>query len=387
MIDSAKEILDCLQKVLPSGRVYPLHAPSFEGRELEYVTECIRTGWVSSAGSFVDRFENELAAFTGARKAVAIVNGTCALHLALILAGVQRDEEVLVPALSFVATANAVCHVGATPHFVDCEAGTLGLAPDKLEEHLKRITERRSNGLWNRTTGRRIAAIVPMHAFGHPLRIRELLAVADQYRIPLVEDAAESIGSWSGDRHTGLFGRLGIISFNGNKTITTGGGGAIITNDEQLAARAKHLSTTARQPHAWELVHDEVAFNYRMPNLNAALGCGQLETLSVFLERKRRLAELYQAAFADCAAARFVAEPPGTRSNYWLCTLLLRNETPGELEIILKETNQAGYLTRPAWRLLSELPMFTNSPRSDVSVAAGLARRVINIPSSPGILS
>jgi perosamine synthetase len=337
---------------------------------------------VSSVGLFVDRFEQNLADFTGAKKAVAIVNGTCALHLVLLLAGVKPDEEVIVPALSFVATANAVVHAGAVPHFVDSEVATMGMDPDKLAEHFANLAELREDGCYNRQTGRRIAAVVPMHAFGHPVRLVELLQVTEQYRLPVIEDAAESLGSHYREKHTGVFGRAGVLSFNGNKIITTGGGGAIITNDEALARRAKHVSTTAKRSHPWEFFHDEVGFNYRMPNLNAALGCAQLEHLADFLDRKRRLAERYRVAFAELDEVTFMSEPEGTRSNYWLCTLLLSESAAPCLGRVLQATHNAGFLTRPAWKLLSDLPMFQTQPRGDLSTASNLARRLVSLPSS-----
>jgi perosamine synthetase len=381
--DIASQVVICLRNTLGQSEApLPLHAPQLRGRELEYVSECIKTEWVSSVGRFVDRFEEDLAAFTGARKAVAIVNGTCALHLSLLLAGVKHDDEVIVPALSFVATANAVIHAGAVPHFVDSDITTMGMDPDKLAEHLAKIAELREDGCYNRQTGRRITAVVPMHAFGHPVRLSELLQIAKEYQLPVIEDAAESLGSYYREKHTGVFGRMGVLSFNGNKIVTTGGGGAILTNDETLGRRAKHVSSTAKCSHPWEFFHDEVGFNYRMPNLNAALGCAQLERINDFLARKRRLAERYQLAFAELDEVRFMWEPEGTRSNYWLCTLLLSESVASCLGSILRATHDAGFLTRPAWKLLSDLPMFQTHPRGDLSTASNLARRLISLPSS-----
>jgi perosamine synthetase len=375
-----------LRKVLGTGLdKIPLHEPLFAGREKEYVTECIDTGWVSSVGKFVDRFEMELAAFTGARRAVAAVNGTCALHLALRLAGTQPGEEVLIPALTFVGTANAVAHLNAIPHFIDSESLTLGMDPSKLAEHLAAIAHMRGNLCFNRITGRRIAAIVPVHVFGHAARMRELLEAALRYKLPVIEDAAESLGSYYNSTHTGLCGTMGVLSFNGNKTITTGGGGAIICQDDQLADLAKHLSTTARKAQGWAFDHDQIGFNYRMPNLNAALGCAQLEQLPKFLERKRALAAAYAEAFADLNEARFVLEPPGTRSNYWLCALELSAACEHALRDVLEATNAAGIATRPAWNPLSTLPMYAGCPRSDLSAASALARRLVNIPSGPAL--
>lgn len=384
MNDIVREVPIRLRRVLGEPQAaLPLHAPCLHGREGEYVAECIATGWVSSVGGFVDRFEHELANFTGAKKAVAMVNGTCALHLALLLGGVRYNDEVLVPALSFVATANAVVHTGAVPHFVDSEVATMGMDPDKLAEHLATVAELRDDGCYNRITGRRIVAVVPMHAFGHPVRLAELVTVAERHRLVMIEDAAESLGSRYCQKHTGLFGRLGVLSFNGNKIVTTGGGGAIITDDQTLADRAKHLSTTAKRSHPWEFCHDEVGFNYRMPNLNAALGCAQLERLPDFLKRKRQLAESYRLAFDGLSEAEFISEPKHTYSNYWLCTLLLAEAVAPRLDNILQATHSAGFLTRPAWKLLSDLPMFQDKPRGDLSTASSLADRLINLPSSP----
>jgi perosamine synthetase len=383
----AHEVVRRLQKVLGTSRgKTPLHEPLFLGREKEYLCECVETGWVSSVGKFVDRFEADLAAFTGARRAVAMVNGTSALDLALRLAGAQAGEEVLVPALTFVGTANAVAHLNAVPHFIDSEAPTLGIDPEKLGEHLSAVAEMRDNRCMNRQTGRRIAAMAPVHVFGHPARMSELLEIARRYGLPVVEDAAESLGSTYKGIHTGLWGKMGVLSFNGNKTVTTGGGGAILCQDEQLAALAKHLSTTAKKPHPWAFDHDQVGFNYRMPNINAALGCAQLEQLPRFLERKRALAASYAKAFAGLDEVRFVLEPPGTRSNYWLCALELSRALENSLADVLAATNAAGFMTRPAWNLLSTLPMYGECPRADLSTAASLARQLINLPSGPALV-
>jgi perosamine synthetase len=383
----AHEVARRLRKVLGTAPdKIPLHEPLFLGREKEYLCECVDTGWVSSAGKFVDRFEAGLAGFTGARRAVAVVNGTCALHLALRLAGAQPGDEVLVPALTFVATANAVAHLNAVPHFVDSEELTLGMDPEKLAGHLGAVTEMRGHQCFNRQTGRRLAAIVPTHTFGHPARLSELLEVAGRYGLPVVEDAAESLGSFYKGVHTGLWGSIGVLSFNGNKTVTTGGGGAILCQDEQMADLAKHLSTTAKKPHRWAFEHDQIAFNYRMPNLNAALGCAQLEQLPRFLERKRALAAAYAEAFAGLDEVRFVLEPPGARSNYWLCALALSPALENSLADVLETTNAAGLMTRPAWNLLSTLPMYAHCPRAGLGTAASLARRLVNLPSGPALV-
>ena len=352
-------------------------------RESELVQACLDSTFVSSVGEHVNQFEDSLADFTGARHAIAVVNGTAALSVALSLAGVERDTEVIVPALSFVGTANAVAHLGAVPHFVDSEQTSLGMAPEPLSEHLAKVTTHSDGQVINRLTGRRISAIVPMHTYGHPVDMAPLMEVANSYGLPVVEDAAESLGSTYHDQHTGTFGLLGILSFNGNKIITTGGGGAILTDDDQLAKRAKHLTTTAKQLHRWDFVHDEVAWNYRLPNLNAALGCAQMERLPKFIERKRLLAQQYQDAFASSKSFVFVDEPPDTRSNYWLSTVRLLTAQNGAREHVLEATNDAGFQCRPAWQLLHTLPMYTDSPRANLEAAELLASSLINLPSSP----
>ena len=330
----------------------------------------------------MDRFEAQLAEYTGAKRAVAVVNGTAALHVCLLLVGVQPGDEVIVPDLTFVATANAVTYCGAIPHFADSEFKTLGLAPDKLDVYLQKIGEVRSDGCYNKQTGRRIKAVVPMHTFGHPVDLDSLIEVSARYRLELVEDAAESLGSFYKGRHTGNLGRVSALSFNGNKIITTGGGGAILTNDEELGLRAKHLTTTARVPHPWELSHDMVGYNYRLPNINAALGCAQLEQLPSFLKKKRALAGRYKAAFAEVKGVTFVTEPGHGRSNYWLNTLLLDEHESDKRDVLLELTNRNGIQTRPAWTLMHRLPMFTSCPRMDLSNAEDLSRRLVNIPSS-----
>jgi perosamine synthetase len=359
-----------------------LHEPHFGGNEWRYLKECLDSTFVSSVGAFVDRFEADLASYTGARHAVAVVNGTAALHVAQLLAGVQPGDEVLVPALTFVATSNAIAYCGAIPHFIDSEERTLGADAPALRDYLGHIAERRGEARVNRQTGRRIRALIPMHVFGHPAQIEELLAVARDFDLVLIEDAAESLGSTRHGRHTGTFGALGTLSFNGNKTITTGGGGAILTNDTALARRAKHLTTTAKVPHRWEYRHDELGFNYRLPNLNAALGCAQLEQLPGLIEAKRRLYSRYVRAFAGVPEVRLVGEPEGCQSNYWLQTLVLDERYAGERDAILEATNDAGLMTRPTWTLNHRLPAFAGSPRMPLTVAESLERRIINVPSS-----
>jgi len=359
-----------------------LHEPEFRGREWDYVKECIDTGWVSSVGSFVDRFERDLSAFTGAAHAVATSNGTAALHICLLLAGVRAGDEVLMPALTFIATANAVSYVLAVPHFVDSETVSLGVDPVKLDARL-RDTARVIDGVCiNQRTGAPIRALVVMHVFGHPADLAALDEVARRWHLVLIEDAAESLGSTYHGRHTGNVGRLAALSFNGNKVVTTGGGGAVLTNDTALGRRAKHLTTTARTPHRWSFLHDEVGYNYRLPNLNAALGCAQLEQLPSFVERKRRLAERYREAFASIGGVRFVVEPPATASNYWLNAIVLEGDRAGQRDALLAALNDAGYMARPLWTLMHRLPMYTDCPRDDLAVAEQLEARLVNVPSS-----
>src|SRR5574341_17063 len=376
-------VLTAIRSALPSNQnTVALHEPSFNGNEWTYVKECLDTGWVSSVGKFVDRFEKELAEFTGIRRAVALVKGTAALHICLKLVGVEAGDEVLIPTLTFVATANAVTYCGALPHFVDSELNTLGMDSRKLDAHLKGAAEVRKDGCYNRETGKRIKAVVPMHTFGHPVDLDALSEVCARYRITMVEDAAESLGSFYKGKHTGNWGRVSALSFNGNKVITTGGGGAILTNDEELARLAKHLTTTARVPHPWELSHDMVGYNYRLPNINAALGCAQLELLPSFLHKKRALAERYNTAFKDVHGVSFMTEPAHSKSNYWLNVLLIDEQYAEDRDALLRLTNQNGIQTRPAWALMHRLPMFNQTPRMDLSVAESISRRLINIPSS-----
>ncbi len=379
-----ENIVAALSSVLGEGPV-ALHEPRFDGNEKRYLSNCVDSTFVSSVGAYVDRFETDLARFTGAKHVVATVNGTSALHIALLLVGVQPGDEVLVPALSFVATANAVRYCNATPHFLDSEKSTLGIDPAAMATWLAETCTMDSGKCVNRTTGNRIAAVVPMHTFGHPCDIAGVLAVAADYGLPVVEDAAESLGSLVGSQHTGTFGLLGILSFNGNKIVTTGGGGAILTNDSDLARRAKHLTTTAKVPHGWEYVHDEVGYNYRMPNINAALGCAQLEELESFIASKRHLYQKYREALSQIDGIRILSEPSGTRSNYWLQTLLLDADKTDLRAEILEVLNNNGFMSRPAWNLLPSLKPFQGCPSAPLPVAKSLERRIINIPSSSGL--
>lgn len=363
------------------GETVMLHAPTFAGNEKKYLNECIDSTFVSSVGPFVDRFEKEIAAFTGAAKAVVCVSGTNALHMAMMLVGVQRDDEVLTQSLTFIATCNAISYIGAHPVFIDVDLDTMGLSPVALERWLDENAEMRHGECFNKTTGRRIKACVPMHTFGHPVRLDEIADICRKWNLELVEDAAESIGSYYKGRHTGTFGRVGAISFNGNKTITTGGGGMLLFQDEELGKFAKHITTQAKVPHRWAFVHDHIGYNYRMPNINAALGCAQLEQIDRFLESKRATAQAYIDYFAtEPNGIKFMKEPDGTRSNYWLNAVLLPDrETQQEF---LEFTNDHGVMTRPVWELMNRLAMFKDAQTDGLENTIYLADRIVNIPSS-----
>lgn len=362
----------------PSGAV-PLHAPLFAGNEKKYLLDCIDSTYVSSVGEYVNRFERKVADYTGAQFAIATVNGTAALHVALIISGVKPQNEVITQAVSFVATANAITYCGASPVFLDSDLDTLGLSPQALQNFLSKNTEQREDGFtYNLTTGKKITACIPMHVFGHPVKIDEIKTLCRQYNITLIEDAAESVGSFNKDKHCGTFGTLGVLSFNGNKIITTGGGGMILTNNKELARRAKHITTTAKLDHPWEYVHDEVGFNYRMPNINAALGYAQMEQLDFLLSKKRKLAEAYFDIFS-LQNISFVREPHGCRSNYWLNAIILQNHK--ERDELLRISNGFGVMTRPLWKLLPELPMYQHCQTDSLKNARWLYDRIVNIPS------
>lgn len=357
----------------------PLHAPWFGGNEKKYLLDTIDSTFVSSVGAYVNRFEDMMAEITGAKHAIAITNGTTALHLALILAGVKRDEEVITQPLTFVATANAITHAGGIPVFVDVDKDTMGMSPAALSAFLEEHTVKENGLTINKHSGRRITACVPMHTFGFPARIEEIAAICAEYNIVLVEDAAESLGSYVDGKHTGTFGLLGTFSFNGNKTVTCGGGGAIVTDDDEIAKLAKHLSTTAKIPHPYEFVHDAVGYNYRMPNLNAAVACAQLEMLPQILENKRELAHLYDSYFSS-EPIRFVTELSGTKANYWLNTIVLNSLE--ERNAFLEATNSQQVMTRPIWQLMNKLPMYEQCLCGPLDNAEWLEQRVVNIPSS-----
>jgi aminotransferase in exopolysaccharide biosynthesis len=374
------ELIDFIRTLYSTEAFIPLHAPTFTQKDKDYVMDAIDSTFVSSVGEYVNRFEQDLAAFTGAARAVATVNGTCALQVALKLVGVKSNDEVITQPLTFAATANAIAHLGAAPVFVDVDKDTMGLSPDALDTFLRANAVAKNTGAYNRHTGRRMAAVVPMHTFGHPCRIEKIVAIARNWSIPVVEDAAEAIGSWSKQTHCGLFGDLGILSFNGNKTITCGGGGAILARDETLAERAKHLTTTAKVPHPWEFDHDEIGYNFRLPNLNAALACAQLERLPAILKEKREIAHAYQRFFASRDWGQFMAEPRDTQSNYWLCTIALTDRAGRDA--LLEAANTAGVMTRPAWKLMTDLTIYAACFSGPLDNARWLQDRVVNLPSS-----
>ena len=367
-------------KDLYGSQTVPLSVPKFIGNEKKYLEECIDSTFVSSVGPFVDRFEKDMSAYTGAKRAVVCVSGTNALHMALMLVGVERDDEVLTQALTFIATCNALSYIGAHPVFLDVDRSTMGLSPDAVKEWLAKNAEIRNGQCYNKRTGRRVNACVPMHTFGHPVRIEELANICNENHIELVEDAAESIGSKYKGIHTGLFGKVGALSFNGNKTITTGGGGMLLFMDEELGALAKHLTTQAKIPHRWEFKHDHIGYNYRMPNINAALGCAQLEHLDEYIANKRATAAAYAEYFRGVDGIEFFTEPENSFSNYWLNVVILPDYD--KQQQFLQETNDNGVMTRPIWELMNRLPMFENCETDSLENTQFFADRVVNIPSS-----
>jgi perosamine synthetase len=377
-----QEILEFIRELYnkPQGFI-PLHAPVFKGNEKKYLQECIDTTFVSSVGKFVDQFEEKIAEFTGAKKAVVCVNGTNALHLALMMAGVEQNDEVITQPLTFIATANAIAYCNANPVFIDVDMDTLGMSPESLMDFIENrtIVESGTGKRINKNTGRKIGAVVPMHTYGHPCRIDLIAEICLKYKISLVEDAAESLGSFYKERHTGIFGKIGVLSFNGNKILTTGGGGMLLFNDEELAQKAKHLTTQAKVPHPWEFMHDEIGYNYRMPNINAALGLAQLEQLPGFLENKRKIAEKYRDFFKS-TPWRFFTEPENAKSNFWLNVILMKDRK--ERDEFLKYSNENGVMTRPAWQLMNELPMFKQCETVNLTNVKEIVERLVNIPSS-----
>ncbi len=373
------ETIDFIRATFNTQEFIPLHEPRFTGNEKKYLNECIDSTFVSSVGKFVDQFEEMIASYTGAKYAVATVNGTSALHISLLLAGVEQNDEVITQPLTFIATCNAISYCNAKPIFVDVDRGTIGLSPDALKTFLEENTAVVNGKCVNKSTGNTIKACVPMHTFGHPCRIDVIKEICEAHHIVLVEDAAESLGSYYKGQHTGTFGKLGAISFNGNKIITSGGGGCIITDDEALAKKVKHITTTAKVPHRWEYTHDMIGYNYRMPNLNAALLVAQLENLDKFLENKRELARQYKAFF-ETADLEFITEPKGAKSNYWLNAVMLKDRE--QRDSFLEKTNDHGVMTRPIWTLMNKLEMFHNAQCGNLDNAEWLEDRIVNIPSS-----
>lgn len=364
-----------------------LHEPMLYGNEIEYTRQAIESGYVSSVGEFVDRFERCLESYIGVKHAIAVVNGTSGLQLSLRILGVARGDEVICPALTFAATANAIVHAEALPLFVDVSESDLGIDFEKLDSFLESTAERTESGLINKMTKRRISGLIVMHTFGHPVDMDRGCALSEKWGVPVVEDAAEALGSRFGDHHVGTLGRLGVLSFNGNKIVTTGGGGAILTNDDTLAESCRKLSTTAKIPHAWEFRHSEVAFNFRMPNINAALGLAQMEGLPEFIGAKRKLHDRYRDSFSDMSEIRVFSESPGRTSNHWLNAVILGKNHSHRLDDLLRRTNDAGVKTRPAWTPLHLMDHFSTMSRTDLSTTEDLARRILNVPSSAFLVS
>ena len=374
-----KETISFIQDIYKSKEFIPLHAPTFGGNEKKYLNETIDSTFVSSVGAYVDQLEEMMCIISKTKKAVAVVNGTAGIQIALRLVGVKAGDEVITQSLTFVATANAIAYNGASPIFLDVDIDTMGLSPKAVEEFLKEFGDLREDGCYNKKSGKKISACLPMHTFGFPVHLDELKNVCDTWNIPIVEDAAESLGSEYKNKPTGSIGKIGVFSFNGNKIVTCGGGGAIVTNDEQLGIKGKYLTTTAKVPHAFEFFHDELGFNFRMPNLNAALACAQLEQLNLFLANKRELALEYNSFF-EASDIKFRTETPNTKANYWLMCVELENLK--ERDLFLSETNNAKVMTRPIWQLMYRLPMYANCQRDEQLNAKFLEERIVNIPSS-----
>ncbi len=378
-MDEFLGIVQFIKTLYPGKVIIPLHEPVFKGNEVKYLKECIESTFVSSVGPFVDRFETMIEEYTGAKKAVVCVSGTNALHIALLLSDVKREDEVITQPLTFIATVNAISYCGADPVFVDVSKTTLGLDAGKLEDFLKKNTTYSNGQCINKITGRTIKACVPMHTFGHPAEIESIIEICNRFQISVIEDAAESLGSKFKNKHTGTFGQFGILSFNGNKTITTGGGGMILTNDIKLGEKAKHMTTQAKVSHQWEYIHDEIGYNYRMPNLNAALGCAQLENLDMYIAKKREIAHRYKKFF-ESQNISFFSEPENSFSNYWLNAIFLKDRA--ERDIFLEYTNEHSIRTRPAWRLMNKLPMFQHCLTGDLTNANQIENTLVNLPSS-----
>jgi perosamine synthetase len=383
---SVDNYIKALQSVLGRAeKEIPLHEPSFEGNEWEYVKSCIDTGWVSSVGDYVTLFEKKIAEYTGSPYAVVVVNGTAALHMALILANISQGDEVLIPSLTFVATANAVAYCGAVPHFIDCDERSLGINLSKLDQYLFDNTYLKEGICVNKLTSRPIKAIIPVHVFGHTTDLDTLSILCKKYNLTIIEDASESLGSFYRTVHTGCVGDMGVLSFNGNKIITTGGGGALLLKDKKLAERAKHLTTTAKVSHGWEYFHDEIGFNYRLPNINAALGCAQMEKLPLYIERKRALAYRYLEAFSNIHDAYILQEPEHNKSNYWLNALILHSPNKKTISDLIVESKKIGYGLRGLWDPLDSLPMYQKCPKMDLSSTYNMFNRTISLPSGPAL--
>jgi len=374
------EITTFIQKLYNTEEFIPLHAPVFIGNEKKYVNECIDSTFVSSVGSFVTQFEKDIEKYTGAKKAVVCVNGTNALHLALLLVGVETQHEVLTQALTFIATCNAISYVGATPIFIDVDNDTLGMSPTALKNWLNKNADLKNGNCINKTTGKIIKACVPMHTFGHPVKIDEIAEICKTFNIEMVEDAAESLGSYYKNQHTGTFGKIGTLSFNGNKTITTGGGGMLLFQDEELGNYAKHLTTQAKLPHRWEFAHDHIGYNYRMPNINAAMGCAQMENIDTIIKNKRETAEKYKTFFSTISGVKFFTEPTNCKSNYWLNAILFNDKK--EQQDFLEFSNNHGVMTRPAWTLMHKLAMFNHCQHDGLTNSIAIEEQLVNIPSS-----
>lgn len=379
MMKNIKDTILFIQEIYKTKEFIPLHAPTFIGNEKKYLIETIDTTFVSSVGAFVDQFEEKIAEVSKTKKAVAVVNGTAGIQVALRLVGVNTGDEVITQALTFIATANAIVYNGASPIFLDVDIDTMGLSPTSVAQFLEEYGELRDNCCFNKKTGKKISACLPMHTFGFPVHLDELKNVCKAWNIPIVEDAAESLGSEYKNKPTGSIGEIGVFSFNGNKIVTCGGGGAIVTNDENLGIKGKYLTTTAKVPHSYEFYHDELGYNFRMPNLNAALACAQLEQLGLFLENKRSLAEEYKTFF-DATGIKFRNETPNTKANYWLMCVEL--ECQKDRDLFLAETNNSKVMTRPIWQLMHHLPMYKNCQRDQQLNASFLEQRIVNIPSS-----
>jgi perosamine synthetase len=374
-----KDVVKFIKETYNTDKFIPLHQPRFWGNEKKYLNDCIDSTFVSSVGKYVDEFEKMIRDYTGAKYAIATVNGTAALHISLILAGVKKDELVITQPLCFIATSNAISYIGASPLFVDVNKHTMGLCPQKLVKYLKDNCEIKFDGCYHTLSGKKISACVPMHTFGHPCEMDELMQVCNEYKIVLVEDAAESIGSMYKGKQTGTIGKIGAYSFNGNKTITCGGGGIIVTDDEAIGKRAKHITTTAKIPHRWAFEHDEIGYNYRLPNINAALACAQMEQLDGFLKEKRILSEEYKSFFSS-RSETFISEPKDCKSNYWLNAILLKDKK--EKDEFLTYTNDSGVMTRPIWVPMHKIEMFKNCYRGDLENTEWLEDRIVNFPSS-----